>query len=726
MKSQTTKPRAKPKARILLYSTLVQITTSTSKTTGFFVARNTILTSLPRLKHTDHELITIHHGKLQYKIIKISTHPDFEIVTIQIDIDEDADISCFKLNTNYRSKDTLYVCPYSLSGFNFILVNTKKLDKSGSEAFIEFTSENIQGNLCGSPLLNFSAGTVCGVVSSQASRIVDRQNKIVKTIGQAISAAAIFTAFPAIKELNHKFNSALSLSNLPTRNYHKFIGRDSELKQLLEYISTSYRQHIIVIDGTAGIGKTALVLKAAYTCLQTKQNENSCGQHKIINTPTFDSIVFTTFKNKNTQKSEVLRHSTHNTKLLLIIQNIATTLNQPEIGLVYKEEQFGIVYRYLAKQPTLLIIDGLEDLTSNNFAEILTFLNDLPRSTKVIITTREQSLSYSHISLKSLPDSESQQFIHEQFRQKDTHATAQIAKQIASSLQGLPIAMIYAIGQYTAGYETDLNSISTKSFSKKLDLGRFYFEASVNFLKGEPAYDLLISLAFFRDPPCRDALVKVADLENEKFIVDDALNKLQKLSLIIEHETEEGQRYSLLPITREYALAELATLSQQDIKFEKEARYRWVDWYRDFTKKYGSRYSDRDGYTYHKLQQELENIGEVLSWSATHGDYNTVKEIWNEIDDYIVDNRYWIIRFYWWEYLEKESRKRAEMPTYVKALSEKAVTGIEMGVEYCPTAKESLMEASSLDEYADKTVKSKLNEYLSRFNKVCGNMMIRS
>jgi hypothetical protein len=66
------------------------------------------------------------------------------------------------------------------------------------------------------------------------------------------------------------------------------------------------------------------------------------------------------------------------------------------------------------------------------------------------------------------------------------------------------------------------------------------------------------------------------------------------------------------------------------------------------------------------------------------------------------------------------------MPTYVKALSEKAVTGIEMGSEYCPAAKECLMEAYSLHEYADKTVKSNLEEYLYRFNNVCGSMMPQS
>jgi hypothetical protein len=209
-------------------------------------------------------------------------------------------------------------------------------------------------------------------------------------------------------------------------------------------------------------------------------------------------------------------------------------------------------------------------------------------------------------------------------------------------------------------------------------------------------------------------------------VLDDALHKLRQLSLITEHWTDEGQRYSILPITREYALAELATLSKEDTRFEKDARYRWVDWYRDFAKKYGSHYSDHNENSYQKLRQELENIGEVLSWCAAHEDYNTVKEIWNEIDAYIADNRYWIIRFYWWEYLERESRKRAEMPTYVKALSEKAVTGIEMGSEYCPAAKECLMEAYSLHEYADKTVKSNLEEYLYRFNNVCGSMMPQS
>ena len=59
----------------------------------------------------------------------------------------------------------------------------------------------------------------------------------------------------------------------------------------------------------------------------------------------------------------------------------------------------------------------------------------------------------------------------------------------------------------------------------------------------------------------------MAGLENDTLVLDNALGKLQQLSLITEHWTDEDQRYSILPITREYALAELATLSKEGTRF---------------------------------------------------------------------------------------------------------------------------------------------------------------
>ncbi|MCY6493967.1 ATP-binding protein [Leptolyngbya sp. GGD] len=54
---------------------------------------------------------------------------------------------------------------------------------------------------------------------------------------------------------------------LPDPTYETFIGRDTELRDLLRYLSPEHRGHIITVDGIGGVGKTTLLsLKNLLCC----------------------------------------------------------------------------------------------------------------------------------------------------------------------------------------------------------------------------------------------------------------------------------------------------------------------------------------------------------------------------------------------------------------------------------------------------------------------------
>jgi hypothetical protein len=79
---------------------------------------------------------------------------------------------------------------------------------------------------------------------------------------------------PVLKKKTNLINSKESLySNLPHRKCAQFIGRKEKLRELLKHISPSYRQHIAIVEGIGGVGKTELVLEAAYLCWEFKQKQ---------------------------------------------------------------------------------------------------------------------------------------------------------------------------------------------------------------------------------------------------------------------------------------------------------------------------------------------------------------------------------------------------------------------------------------------------------------------
>lgn len=90
------------------------------------------------------------------------------------------------------------------------------------------------------------------------------------------------TSVPPIKSLRH---------NLPAPSCTNFIGREEEIARLLELLSTRHAAHLVSVDGIGGVGKTTLVLEAAYRCLHASHNNEA-----FLGIPTFDVIIFTSAK----------------------------------------------------------------------------------------------------------------------------------------------------------------------------------------------------------------------------------------------------------------------------------------------------------------------------------------------------------------------------------------------------------------------------------------------
>ena len=365
------------------------------------------------------------------------------------------------------------------------------------------------------------------------------------------------SAAKSVEEAEMNFPSQpLVYQNLVTRNYTKFIGRE-ELKLLLQYLADD-RIHRIGIEGVGGVGKTTLILEAAYLCLQAAQHST--------NLPEFKAIVFTSAQQQRLKVRQILPCLQQEKSLEDIFVAIAETLNAPQILQGDLLTQLKNVTKCLQKFPTLLIFDNLE--TCANIEQILTFIYELPPTVKVITTSREQLLleDFQTIFVAPLPELEATKLIEHHLQDKQLHLNFHQRQRLYQNTGGVPAAIVYALGQLSAGY--CLESILPKMTLSDADFSRFYFERAIASVKDRPAYKLLMILAISITGVTYKAIAEVAKTNNTQ-ILEAELASLKQLNLI----SVRQQQYQMLPLTRKYIL----TLLRNDLELERALRSEWIN-----------------------------------------------------------------------------------------------------------------------------------------------------
>jgi len=493
------------------------------------------------------------------------------------------------------------------------------------------------------------------------------------------------------KELRHIPN------NLPRPEHTVFIGRQAELKRLLELLSPTHAAPLISIDGIGGVGKTTLALEAAHKCLRV-----STGAEIASDVPTFDAIVFVSAKQEFlTAYGTLPRQQTHRT-LRDIYHEIAHTLDRPEITRTTPEAQLGLVHRALAKQRTLLIVDNLETMLDQQ--EIVAFLYDLPVSVKAVITTRERAI-FAPIRLNQLPEKEGLLLIQHEAEAKMVALETEQARQLYQHTGGVPAAIVYAVGQLSAGYS--VAGVLELLKDHEGDVAQFCFEGSIAPLRGKPAHHLLMAMAMFPKRPLREAVIHVAGLSAEPIAAEEGLARLQQLSSI---SGQEG-RYQMLPLTREYGLAELAA----DPDFEKQARERWVQWYLEFTEKFGGLDWAEWHIQFDHLEEEWRNLLVVFDWCRAQDRYSDINSFWQDnkrtVRNFANIYGYWDDRAYWQSWLLEAAERRGDWATFVKVGSDLAFNLTWAGrPELIEKSKAILTKAWNLRNHADSKTRSYIAE----------------
>lgn len=336
--------------------------------------------------------------------------------------------------------------------------------------------------------------------------------------------------------------------NLPQPNYGEFIGREKELKQILQVLRPypHSQSHLVTIDGIGGIGKSALALEVAFRYLRNFET--------LPPEERFTAIIWTSAK-QSVLTPEGIKTRTQALRTLDdIYTTISITLEREDIRRANRNEQTEIVRNALIHQRTLLIVDNMETLDDE---ELITFLQELPAPTKAIVTTRQRIDVAYPIRLTGMPWVDAEHLILHECAKKGLSLSSDDAKKLFDRTGGIPLALVWSIAQMGFGYEVGV--VLSRLGEPTSDIARFCFESAVKSLKNQPAYRLLLTLSLFATDANREAVGQIASLS--VLDRDEGLILLEKLSLINRY----SGRFSLLPLTKSYVSSEFLSYPDKEI-----------------------------------------------------------------------------------------------------------------------------------------------------------------
>ncbi len=406
--------------------------------------------------------------------------------------------------------------------------------------------------------------------------------------------------------------------NLPRPDYSFFVGREAERAKVLERLSPKKQGGVVVIDGVGGVGKSALALELAYYLLD---NASSLPEPER-----FAAIVWTSAKQTVLTADGIRTRPQVLRNLEDIYTAISITLDREDILRARPEEQSALVMDALSEQRTLLIVDNLETVDDENLLE---FLRELPLTTKAIVTTRHRIDVAYPVRLVGLSEAEALALIRSECEQKEVGLDEEDAKKLFNRTGGLPLAINWSIG--LMGYGHTVDSVLARLGSAKSDVIKFSFQASVETIKDHDAYQLLLALSLFAKDATREALGFVAGFEQDEISRDDGLVMLEKLSLV----NKAANRFSLLPLTKTYASAELEKNSESKADLLK----RWSSY---FLVNFNT-----DPLPYHELNNYVPEIPDMFGYM----DWCIISNKDKELADFVLRNaRFFWARGYWAEF----------------------------------------------------------------------------
>ena len=410
--------------------------------------------------------------------------------------------------------------------------------------------------------------------------------------------------------------------NLPQRNYGRFIGRQTELAKLTQLLLPNSRHFLVTLDGIGGVGKSTLALECAH-----RLREQATDQAQ---TDGFAAIILVSAKRTLLTAGGIQQREQTFSTLSDLYRAIGIVLEQPGILQSDAEQRRGQIERALTAQRTLLIVDNLETVDDD---ELLTFLRELPIPTKAIITTRHRiDIAYA-IRLAGMPKDDALALMAIEAARKNVALPVDHADDLYRRTGGIPLAIVWSIGLMSLGHGVE--AVLRRLGSGHSDIARFCFTESVAGLQSSDTERLLLALSLFDASVSRVMIGEVAGLGSDEIGRDDGLALLEQLSLV----NKEGDRFSLLPLTRTFATEVL----RERAELEQELRNLWIA---NLTVICHSLSSQKSWYLRDRklIKNEGHHLVTLANWCLANGRLDVILQIYGTLASFYNMQGQWVER----------------------------------------------------------------------------------
>ena len=345
------------------------------------------------------------------------------------------------------------------------------------------------------------------------------------------------------------------LANLPRRPY--FVGREQEIRTILQSLQPNSRTFIVGIEGIGGVGKSTLATEVSYRCI-----ENDL----------FESVIWISAKESILTLHGIEPVIPEAKTLSDILITIGTALGNPTIGNLSIQDQIKRAYNLLSRQTTLLVLDNFESLSKNEQRDILDFLRRSPITLKVAITSRERVSEGQIIRLQGLSFEESNALLEWDAQQKNIYLTRDQNRYLVELTGGLPLALLWVQGQIAVLGYSATQVLDRLSLDTDIPILQYCFNHSWNLLRHHNEKKILFVLALQPEAVSRVALKEITGIEDADGF-DIAISDLLQLALI-DHEPDRDY-FSILPLTRRFVGIQFSG----DRRFVKQAELKIVQYY---------------------------------------------------------------------------------------------------------------------------------------------------